>query len=223
MDIVKYLLTKIKSSFANIEMNDKIFSSKKYWQNRYKFNGNSGPGSYGNLAIYKANVINDFVRKKNIDTVIDFGCGDGNQLNLADYSNYIGLDVSEKALEICRAKFKSDTTKNFYHYSDLRNVNIKGDLVISLDVIFHLIEDNVFDNYMKNLFATSNKYVIIYSSNYDKIIAQHVRCREFTKWIKYNLDNEFKLISFIKNSYPFDPNRPDETSMSDFFIYERIK
>lgn len=37
---------------------------------------------------------NDFVRARGIDSVIEFGCGDGAQLALAEYPAYGGIDVS---------------------------------------------------------------------------------------------------------------------------------
>lgn len=211
------------SALISFNEHDKYFSSsKKYWQNRYLANGNSGSGSYGNLSIFKAQIINNFIDINNIKTVIDFGCGDGNQLKLAKYNNYIGVDVSDKAIELCEKTHKGDSTKKFYNYSEFLRRNYKAELALSLDVIFHLLEDDVFHDYMKNLFFSSTKYVIIYSSNYDEYIAKHVRCRKFTNWVDVNFKNEFEQIEFIKNSYPFDENKPDETSMSDFFIYKRI-
>jgi len=41
-----------------------------YWENRYKNNGNSGAGSYGRLAEFKAEIINKFIADKNINSVI---------------------------------------------------------------------------------------------------------------------------------------------------------
>jgi SAM-dependent methyltransferase len=79
--------------------------SKKYWDNRYCQGGHSGAGSYGQLAEFKADVLNKFVLENDIQSVIEFGCGDGNQLSLAKYPHYIGIDVSPKAIEICRKLF----------------------------------------------------------------------------------------------------------------------
>jgi hypothetical protein len=85
---------------------EKSFQSiKSYWESRYASGGTSGAGSYGNLATYKANYLNDFVKKNNISKVIEFGCGDGNQLSLSNYSLYIGLDISENAINMCRLKY----------------------------------------------------------------------------------------------------------------------
>jgi SAM-dependent methyltransferase len=79
--------------------------SKRYWENRYCQGGNSGAGSYGELAEFKAETLNKFVAENNIHSVIEFGCGDGNQLMLANYPYYTCVDVSPKAIEICRELF----------------------------------------------------------------------------------------------------------------------
>lgn len=226
MKTLKKVLKKLIKKFLKLISYDsrgKYFaSSKKYWQDRYLSNGTSGPGSYGKLSLFKAKVINDFVDEKNIKTVLDFGCGDGNQLRLAKYDNYIGVDVSDKAIELCKKMFAGDNTKNFYNLNEFLKKEQKFELVLSMDVIYHLLEDKVFNDYMNNLFSRSKKYVIIYSSNYDKYIDKHVRCRKFTNWIDANLKGEFQQIKLIKNIYPFDENKPDQTSISDFFIYERV-
>ena len=43
----------------------KFKGSKKYWESRYVNEGNSGPGSYGILAVFKSEIINNFVSKNN--------------------------------------------------------------------------------------------------------------------------------------------------------------
>ena len=40
-----------------------MLDSKKYWNNRYVKGGNSGAGSYNNLAQFKGDVINNFIKK----------------------------------------------------------------------------------------------------------------------------------------------------------------
>ncbi|MGD9858413.1 MAG: hypothetical protein AB7U20_26025 [Planctomycetaceae bacterium] len=62
----------------------KFTGSSDYWVRRYRKGRNSGGGSYGRLAEFKAQVLNDLVREHRIQTVIEFGCGDGNQLALAN-------------------------------------------------------------------------------------------------------------------------------------------
>jgi len=98
--------------------------------------------------------------------------------------------------------------------------NLLG-LVLSLDVIFHLIEDNVYYQYMNNLFNASFKYVTIYSSNYElQTEAVHVRHRRFTDYLEKNY-SKYKLFNVTKNKYPFDLNDPDNTSFADFYFFRK--
>ena len=97
---------KVKDLLYSIKNQIEWKGSGDYWQKRYLRGGNSGNGSYGKLAHFKAEVINRFVEEKSVKTVIEWGCGDGNQLKLANYPQYIGYDISSKAISICREKFK---------------------------------------------------------------------------------------------------------------------
>ena len=209
MKIVKKIINKLLH---------KGFKSDEYWDARYKNGGNSGAGSYSNLAAYKAGFINKFVLANSIQTVIEFGSGDGNQLKLANYNSYLGFDVSEEALFICRNKFFEDKSKVFKNVSDY--VSQQADLSMSLDVIYHLVEDSVFESYMKKLFNASKKWVIIYSSNYDGSGSAHVRHRQFIDWIATN-GHDFSLVVTEKNPFPYSDADPDHTSLADFYIFAR--
>lgn len=207
-------------------LRQKFSGSKSYWENRYRKGGTSGSGSYNRLAEYKSEIINTFVNEQKIDTVIEFGCGDGNQLSLATYPNYIGLDISPTILKYCKKKFSQDFSKKFYLYNSKFRAKNKSDftskLSLSLDVIFHLIEDNIYEEYMTDLFDYSSKFVIIYSSNFNSIQDYHEKNRRFGDWVKENLPN-WKFLKKIDNKYLFDPNNPKNTSSSNFYIYEKIK
>jgi hypothetical protein len=68
--------------------------SSSFWERNYARGGTSGSGSYGAFAQAKAAFLNEFVHQHDLQSVIEFGCGDGHQLSLADYPRYVGLDVS---------------------------------------------------------------------------------------------------------------------------------
>lgn len=194
--------------------------SEAYWEKRYSAGADSGVGSYGFFAEFKADVLNAFAFKHDVQTVIEFGCGDGNQLRLAKYRTYLGFDVSNTAIEKCKALFKLDEHKAFRLMSEYKGE--KADLALSLDVIYHLVEDEVFEHYMRMLFEASNRYVIIYSSNTEDNSGyedSHVRHRQFTSWVQENLQN-WKLVEHLPNRYPY---RGDyrRGSLAEFFIYEK--
>lgn len=206
------------------QIDRETFSSAKYWEQRYLSGDNSGIGSYGRLAQFKAETINNFVLEHNINTVIEWGCGDGNQLSLSNYPYYVGFDVSKEAITICLSRFKNDSNKKFIYCGSPDFIfNDTSELALSLDVIYHLIEDDVFSMYMKRLFDSSSKYVCIYSCNdEDGSYGQHVKHRKFTNWIDSNLSTEWKLIEYVPNKYPYNP-LDEETSWSNFYFYEKIK
>lgn len=194
-------------------------SSSDYWEKRYARGGNSGPGSYNNLAKFKADILNQFVEEYKINSVIELGCGDGNQLLLSRYPNYLGFDVSEKAINLCKSKFRNDPTKSFKLIHELGDS--KADLTLSLDVIFHLVEDDIFEEHLYQLIHATNKFVIIYSSNSNEFQDEgeiaFIKHRKFTDWI----DKKFpmmKLQKIIRNKYPFNGDS-HESSFSDFYIY----
>lgn len=196
------------------------FKSASYWEERYKEGGNSGAGSYNHLARFKADYINDLVKRFGIQKVIEFGCGDGNQLSLLQVPGYVGVDVSRFAVDTCRSKFKNDPTRKFCHKSEY-NLNEKGDLVLSLDVIYHLIEDEVYHQYMNTLFDASTRYVVIYSSNFDSgRVSLHMRHRKFTDWIEHNVRN-WKLLEFRNNDFPYQGDYR-KGSYSDFYVFKII-
>jgi SAM-dependent methyltransferase len=202
--------------------------SKAYWESRYAGGGSSGGGSQGRLAEFRAEVLNSFVQNRGIESVVELGCGDGYQLSLASYTSYIGLDVSPTAVDLCRKRFAGDDTKTFHLYDpmllDELRYRIEADLALSLDVIYHLTEDDVFELYMRTLFAVARKFVIIYSSDTDENEANrppHFKNRRFSTWVKTNCPN-WELVRRIPNKYPFEGD--DHTgSISDFFVYERTE
>lgn len=201
--------------------------SAGYWQRRYSVGGNSGSGSYGRLADFKSVVLNRFVKEHNVTSAIEFGCGDGNQLSLAEYPSYIGFDVAREAIQLCKTKFLDDRTKSFFLYDPECFVDnakcFQADISISLDVIFHLVEDHVFERYMTHLFQCAKRYVVIYSSNEDIVTkGPQERHRRFTDYVKVHFP-AWRILEKIDNPYPMSKYPSHLGSLADFYIYERIR
>lgn len=194
--------------------------SADYWERRYLMGGNSGVGSYGDFATFKAELLNAFVVQHRIQSVIEFGCGDGHQLSLADYPRYVGLDVAPSAIEMCAKRFAEDPTKSFFLYSPRDFVGqertFKAELALSLDVLFHLVEDDIFDTYLRQLFDTASRHVVIYSSNEEvRDRAAHVRHRKFTSWVESNI-HSWHLVEETPN-----PFKGQKGGVASFFTYAR--
>jgi len=176
-----------------------MFSSLKYWENRYKTGPKFG-NSYDEEIKIRARYINKFIKEKGIKRVFDYGCGDGRHSKYIQAPDYIGVDVSETALQRCR---KLNPGKKFLPAKDIVPVlrEFKPDFCLSLWVISHLIEDVLYQNYMKNLFC-SQRFVHIRSLNQNKMYsALYQKDRNFTK----DIGKEWTLLpSREKNEYIYE-------------------
>lgn len=191
--------------------------SNVYWELRYRNGGDSGNGSAGTLARYKADFINEFVADKGLKTVIELGCGDGRQLSLAKYPYYLGVDVSETAIKLCETKFASDTSKEFKEVGPIEKpVENKFELGLSLDVLYHITDPVQYRAHILNLFNMSERYVIIYSSFSGRNRSPHVLHRDFRQEIaaleESGLIPCFNMIE--------SPENPFSKQVS-FFVYEK--
>jgi hypothetical protein len=156
------------------------FNIVNYWNSRYLNGGNSGKGSYAEEANYKAKLINQFIKQFEIATIQEHGCGDGNNLSLYEgFMHYNGYDVSKTAVEICKKKFPN--TSRYWFTNDITEVNVDADMVLSLDVLYHLVNDDDYYDYLHQIFNDKHKYVVIYATNHENNIgnSQHVRHRNF--------------------------------------------
>ncbi len=189
--------------------------SRRYWEHRYTEGGDSGAGSSGVLAAYKASVLNDFVKTHDIRSVVELGCGDGQQLLLAQYPTYTGLDIAASAVARCRVLFAGDSSKKFVHYDPqhFQPGEFQADMAISLEVIFHLTEENLYRLYLQHLFALSRRWVVIFSSDEADDtggVFPHFRQRHFS----VDVPEGWVLLERIPNPYR-------DRSVSDFFVFEK--
>jgi SAM-dependent methyltransferase len=203
--------------------------SGPYWERHYARGGHSGEGSGGRLAEFKAEVLNGLVAAHDIGSVIEFGCGDGRQLALARYPRYLGLDVSPTTLRRTAASFADDPTKGFLCYDPTAFADPAGyltaELALSLDVIYHLVEDEVYERHLRHVFGAGSRLVVLFTSDADRLpgtprSAPHVRHRpvvrdvaeRFTRW---------RLRERIANRYPYQ-GAHTPTSFADFLVYEPV-
>lgn len=190
-------------------------SSSSYWEKRYREGGNSGAGSFGDKAIYKAAFINSFIDEHNIYSVVELGCGDGNQLKMLDVKRYVGLDVSATVINQCKKIFSEDGTKDFFvlDSSDAElDLKYSAELALSLDVIYHLVENNIYHSYMQQLFNLAHKWVIIYAWNTNDKQKFHVRHRRFSDWVGEN-----------RKDFALKLTKSSDKGYCDFYVYERIE
>ena len=158
--------------------------------------------------------------------VIELGCGDGNQLSLADYPEYLGLDVAQSAIDQCRRRFAGDESKAFRPYDPRKGLeDLRGaaDLALSLDVIYHLVEDDIYRSYLRDLRAATSRYLIVYSTNRWSLLWRrdvHVRHRRFVPDLLR--DGDFRQIGYVRNPHRRRTREHRKRSKSDFFMFERL-
>lgn len=200
-----------------------------FWRANYASGGYSGPGSRGRLADYKASFVNAFLTAESVQSVVEFGCGDGYQVSLISYPKYVGLDVSSDAIKLCIARFAGDSTKSFMAYDPNAMFDgagiLRQDVSLSLDVIFHLVEDQMFETYMRLLFRSAERYVVIYSSSqlgeeHAELVVPEVRHRDLVAWVE-NAISGWRLKYTEDNPYPYSGDITGGT-FSRFFVYEKV-
>ena len=135
----------------------KLFGNN-YWNTRYMLGGNSG---YNGLDVDKyTNYVWSAIDKtagKQKD-VIDVGCGDLLFWSNRDSDKYIGIDISPKIINInkkLRPKWK------FISSSADASLNIKAETVICMNTLYHIMDDNVYNNIIKNIISWSDKWIMI--------------------------------------------------------------
>ena len=193
--------------------------SAAYWEHRYAAGGTSGSGSTGAPAVWKAEVVNGWVRELGVTSVVDLGCGDGQQLALAQYPRYLGIDASGTAVRRCIEHFAADPTKSFLHLPPGEFTDpagwLRADLALSMEVLFHLVEPTVFEDYLRLLFASAERWVVICSNDSPGgHRAAHERHRSFTAWVTAN-EPGWQLRERI------DPPEGVDL-MSSLYRYERV-
>jgi len=208
------MIKKIKNIFRKkIEFTE----YKKYWEDRYAIGGTSGAGSYGVLAEFKAEIINKYIKDNNLTSVIEFGCGDGNQLKYMNYEKFLGLDVSQTAIDICKKKFKGDKTKNFIVYNPKnfdRKLLPESDLVICLDVLYHITNDDEFEKTLQEIFSCSARFVILYTTLYKtkNNADPHIKNRNLMPYL--DKFTNYKIDAIV-------PQKHKDLSLADFVILKK--
>ena len=165
--------------------------SSRYWQARYRWGGNSGKGSRGETAARKAEFVSTFCRQHDVSSLVELGSGDGVCASQIKIAKYLGLDLSQDAVLRARRRVSSlshrfltitgDSSEDIV--AKVRSCHGGNPPLVSLsmDVILHLVEDSVFEAYLKTLFAISARYIVVFSSDADGPDEIHVRHRAYSR------------------------------------------
>lgn len=145
-----------------------------YWNRRYRRGGHSGKGSRGTEAEEKARLVSQMVAKHEIGSLLDIGCGDGYVAALLDLGacGYLGVDPAPHAIKLARKRAPG------LSFEVLKSQRPR-EAHLSMDVIFHLVEEKSYRDHMKLLFS-AHRVVMVYASDYEEAGAAHVLHRHWT-------------------------------------------
>jgi hypothetical protein len=89
-------------------------------------------------------------------------------------------------------------------------------MTMSLDVLYHLVDINIWKTYLENLFTTSSKIVVIFATDIDKPASAHVLFRKYTQYIA----THFKCWS-LEPREPEPPKEVQDGTSARFYVYQR--
>lgn len=173
------------------------YTPSGYWDKRYREGRTSGAGSEGDEGVFKAQYVSDVLKRFDVHSVIDWGCGDGQVLELIKFPRdirYLGVDVSTTIVRMMTRKFAS------FKFCTPKDVDprVRHTLALSMDVLFHFPGDADYHDYLDKLFGSAEKYVLIYSTDYGpERTAKHVYRRNFTPDVAKGYGHEWSMISQV--------------------------
>ena len=152
--------------------------TKNYWNSRYNAGGNSGYGSYGEQKDKKLGWLKDL----DFDHITDIGCGDfhfSNELLKLHPASYTGFDISGAIVEKNKVRYP-EHKHDFYNYESGMNLP-KSDLVICLDVLFHIYEEDEYEEMLHTLKTLPTKYLAVtaYEREQKDGVGHHIHIRDF--------------------------------------------
>lgn len=93
-----------------------------------------------------------------------------------------------------------------------------ADLVMSLDVIYHIVSDEEYEAYMTHACGATVRYLMLYTTDVESADMGHQRHRAVSKWMQRRSD--FALVRRIENPYA-GAEDGQERSDAAFLVFER--
>lgn len=122
----------------------------------------SGVGSRGDILKYKKRLIKYLTYDFKNKNIIDVGCGDLELTKEFDFKNYLGLDISEESLKICKDKRPDWKFEN----ASITDDSVKeADLVMCFDVLIHQSSLSDFKEMISSIVSKSQSRIIIGAYN----------------------------------------------------------
>ncbi len=162
----------------------------------------------------------EFLREKRPSSILEIGCGAGYYpINLKDLfidKEYVGIDISETAIEFC----KSRSPFNFICTDFLKkNIDRKFDLIFSHALIDHVYDIDLF---IEKIIKSSNRFVYVTAyRGYFPDLEKHVMRRNNLEGTYYNdvsikqMTKKFMDMGLQKHEYSFSSIKVDNVGRDD--------
>ena len=123
--------------------------------------GTSGSGSTLDITREYRTYIEDFIRKNNVRSVVDAGCGDWTFSSAIDWGtvNYLGVDIASDVIDSVRKKHEKPNIR--FQVGDITEELPAADLLVSKDVLQHLPNALVQKFIRNNLKKGKYKWVLL--------------------------------------------------------------
>lgn len=202
----------------------KKFDSNAYWEEFYRSGKTCESVSCAELAQWKADTLNNFVEIYGIRAIVELGCGDGYQLSLYKFYEYVGFDVSQSAVQKCLDKFSGDQSKTFGIYRcDGTDELPMGDMTLSVDVLPYITDLEMLYNYLIDMFSHAGNWVVFYAWDHKpgagESFPEHYQPVKFTEIIA-DAFSEWVLYEVMQPPKENESNEPG--SGPGFYIYRRF-
>lgn len=153
-----------------------IVHEPSYWDQRYANGGDSGAGSYGDAMLRKVEWLS---RLPGIETIVEIGCGDFNfgseLMSRFPHARYAGFDISRVIVERNCERYGSHRIR----FNVAREAIPPADLLLCVDVLFHVMDPDEQDRLMARLAAAKWRYMGMSAYEYDGLKSRHVNIRRF--------------------------------------------
>lgn len=185
-------------------------TTTEYWETRYAHGRGPGAGSVGEAGRMKAARVNELLT--GATSVVDWGCGDGGFLGLLDLDGigYLGVDVSASAIAKCVVRYGGLHQFLLARPGAQPAVAVGTDVALSLDVLYHLVDDDDYGDYLAAVFISASRRVVAHTTDYDApASAPHVRHRAVTN------DVAARYSGWVLTHQASDPTTPG------FYVWTR--
>lgn len=146
----------LKILIKRVKMMDVTLNYKQYWtednlQNIIPLNQGEFPEGFN-----PGTIINEILNDKNINTIVDFGCGYGRLSRSFSPDKYIGIDLNPNAIKMA----KENNPEYNYLEIDVNSEYPKCDAIFAHTVFLHN-DNTTLKSILKRLENTGAKYIII--------------------------------------------------------------